>query len=126
MTEVGALDIDTAVVPIGEHGYRADRSRDGEIWGPSGGYLAAIALGAAGASTPLRRPASFAGHFLGVAEFGPVTLTVRPVRVTRCVTSLAVSMARASGRSSKRWSGWSATPTASSTWRGAPRGPGTP
>jgi hypothetical protein len=46
---------------------------DWEIWGPNGGYVAAIALRAAGAATHLRRPASFACHFLSVGEFDAST-----------------------------------------------------
>ena len=89
---MGALDTDTAVERLGDGTFRAELSRDWEIWGPNGGYLAVIALRAAGAHTALRRPVSFTAHFLGVAEFGPVTLAVRPVRETRRVASLAVSM----------------------------------
>jgi acyl-CoA thioesterase len=92
MAAVGALDIDTTPVPLGDGTFRAELSRDWEIWGPNGGYLAVIALRAAGAATPLRRPVSFTAHFLGVAEFAPVTLAVRRVRETKRVASLAVSM----------------------------------
>lgn len=92
MAGVGDLGVDTAVVAQTDGSYRAELSRDWEIWGPNGGYLAVIALRAAGAHTRLRRPVSFAAHFLGVAQFGPVTLRVRPVRETKRVASLAVSM----------------------------------
>ena len=88
---MGDLAVDTAVE--GEDGkYRAELSRDWEIWGPNGGYLAAIALRAAGAYTPLRRPATFACHYLGVAEFEQVDLVVEPMRESKRAASLRVSM----------------------------------
>ena len=88
---MGDLAVDTAVE--GEGGkYRAELSRDWEIWGPNGGYLAAIALRAAGAYTPLRRPATFACHYLGVAEFEHVDLVVEPMRESKRAASLRVAM----------------------------------
>ncbi len=88
---MGDLAADTAVE--GSHGrYRAHLSRAWEVWGPNGGYLAAIALRAAAAAAPVPRPASFACHFLSVAEFDTVELTVVPLRVTRRAASLRVSM----------------------------------
>lgn len=48
--------------------YQAALSRDWEIGGPNGGYVAAVALRAAGAVTSLSRPVSFAGHFLFFGE----------------------------------------------------------
>ena len=53
---------------------------DWEIWGPCGGYVAAIALRAAGAESPFARPASFFCHYLSVAAFAPVDLVVTPLR----------------------------------------------
>jgi acyl-CoA thioesterase II len=88
---MGDLALDTAIE--GREGrYRADLSRDWEIWGPNGGYLAVIALRAAAEGTELRRPASITCHFLGVAEFGPVDLEVRVVRATKRTASIAVHM----------------------------------
>jgi hypothetical protein len=58
---VGDLAVDTAIEGSGRR-YRAQLSRDWEIWGPNGGYLAVIALRAAGAHTSLRRPATFSCH----------------------------------------------------------------
>ena len=88
---MGDLAADTAVE--GEGGrYQAELSRDWEIWGPNGGYLAAIALRAAGASTPLRRPATFTCHYLGVADFEHVDLLVEPIRESKRAASLRVSM----------------------------------
>src|SRR5882724_9471270 len=62
MRRVSDFAIDTALEGSGGR-FSARLSRDWEIWGPNGGYVAAIALRAAGAATPLRRPASFACHF---------------------------------------------------------------
>ena len=49
---------------------------DWEIWGPCGGYVAAVALRAAGAESGQARPASFYCHYLSVAAFGPVDVDV--------------------------------------------------
>ena len=91
---MGALDVDTSIIGGPQRGTVA-LSRDWEIWGPNGGYLAAIALRAAGGATELTRPVSFTAHFLGVAEFAPVDLAVRSLRRTKRAESLAVSMTQA-------------------------------
>lgn len=44
--------------------YATTLSREWEIWGPNGGYLAALALRAAGLGAEIGRPASFYCHFL--------------------------------------------------------------
>ena len=64
---MGSLDIESAVEG-GDGRFTAQVSRDWEIWGPNGGFLAMLALRAAGAHTDLRRPASFSCHFLGEVE----------------------------------------------------------
>ena len=88
---MGDLAADTAIE--GADGrYRAHLSRDWEIWGPNGGYLAVIALRAAGAHTPLRRPATFSCHYLGVAGFDGVDLDVRTIRGSKRAASVGVSM----------------------------------
>lgn len=90
---MGDFAEDTHVV--GSNGtYTATLSRDWEIWGPNGGYLAAIALRAAGTETPLRRPATLACQFLSVAEFGPVDLTVRVLRAAKRAAAVGVSMSQ--------------------------------
>jgi acyl-CoA thioesterase len=89
---MGDLAEDTSVEEIEPGRYRAHLSREWEIWGPNGGYLAVIALRAAGASTSLSRPATFTCHFLGVADFDDVELEVRPLRESRRAASLAVTM----------------------------------
>lgn len=88
---MGDLTLDTAVEG-GDGTYRAQISRDWEIWGPNGGYLAAIALRAAAAHSGQPRPASFYCHFLSVAEFGPADLAVRTVRSGKRADSVVVSM----------------------------------
>ncbi|HEX6312602.1 MAG TPA: thioesterase family protein [Acidimicrobiia bacterium] len=91
---MGDLERDTAVETVERSTgrYRARLSRDWEIWGPNGGYLAVVALRAAGTHTRLGRPASFTCHFLGVADFDDVDLEVRPLRESKRAASLAVTM----------------------------------
>lgn len=55
----GRFDEDTTVERASD-GFHAVLSPKWEVWGPFGGYVAAVALRAVGAATPLRRPASFA------------------------------------------------------------------
>jgi acyl-CoA thioesterase II len=88
---MGDLEQDTRVV--GEDGrYTAVLSDDWEIWGPNGGYVAAILLRAAGASTDLPVPASLAVHYLARGSFEEVQLSVRRLRRTRRAEAVAVSM----------------------------------
>ena len=94
---MGDFEVDTRVEGSGGR-YRANISRDWEIWGPNGGYVAAIALRAAGREASIARPASFSGHFLGRAEFAPVDLDVTKVHGGRRSESLHVVM-RQEGRS---------------------------
>ncbi len=90
---MGNLERDTALEG-GNGRYRAVLSRDWEIWGPNGGYLAAIALRAAGCETAAGRPASFAAHYLSVARFEPVDLDVEVLRRGRRAASMRVSMSQ--------------------------------
>jgi acyl-CoA thioesterase II len=88
---MGNLADDTAV--SGRNGqFTAELSRDWEIWGPNGGYVASVALRAAAAHTELVRPASFQCHFLSIARFEEVQLEVRTLRKSKRVESMAVSM----------------------------------
>lgn len=88
---MGDLAADTRVT--GSMGrYSARLSRDWEIWGPNGGYLAAIALRAVGATSKFGRPVSISGHFLGVATFDEVIIEVKSLRLTKRAESLRVSM----------------------------------
>lgn len=91
---MGDLAADTAVERIDDDGdtrrYRGTLSPDWEIWGPMGGYVASVALRAAGASAQHPRPASFACHYLGVATFDTLELAVTPLREGRAAASYRV------------------------------------
>jgi acyl-CoA thioesterase-2 len=94
---MGDLAEQTAVVPVGDEAgdvrrFTAMVHSDWEIWGPEGGYVAAIALRAAGACSPFDRPASFFCHYLSVAAFEPVDLTVTTIRSGRTVLAQRVEM----------------------------------
>ncbi|HLX87973.1 MAG TPA: thioesterase family protein [Acidimicrobiales bacterium] len=88
---MGDLDHDTALSG-GDGRYRATLSADWEIWGPNGGYLAAVALRAAGTHSGLARPASLLCHFLDVAAFDEVTIDTVTLRRSRRAESTRVSM----------------------------------
>ena len=89
---MGDLAKDTEVVARGDGCYEATLSAEWEIWGPMGGYVAACALRAAGASSPNPRPATFTCHFLSVAEFGPIDLRVETRKTGRTATSQRVEV----------------------------------
>ncbi len=90
---MGDLGVDTAVEG-GDGAYAASLSRDWEIWGPMGGYVASTALRAAGAHTSFPRPASIVGHFLGVAEFGSVDITTTTLRKAKKAESVRVTVSQ--------------------------------
>jgi acyl-CoA thioesterase II len=93
MTPASTSDLDhaTRVTPK-DDGYVACLSKDWEIWGPNGGYLATIALRAAGAVAQIKRPASFYCHFLSSPAFDVVELEVSVLRQGRRAESFAVEM----------------------------------
>jgi len=91
---VGDFEIDTRLEELEAGHFRATLSPDWEIWGPNGGYVAAIALRAAGRVSHVPRPASFSGHFLRVAAFAPVDVLVVPLHLGRRSESLRVSIAQ--------------------------------
>ena len=88
---MGDFEVDTRLE--GADGrYRAELSKDWEIWGPNGGYVAAIALRAAGREARIPRPASFAGHFLSIARFESVDVHVETLRRGRRSESFHVKL----------------------------------
>src|ERR1700694_1284861 len=91
---MGDLAADTKVTgSVGRFSARV--SRDWEIWGPNGGYVASIALRGAGAHSRFDRPASLGGHFLGVASFdAPLDVRVTTLRSAKRAESMRVSLAQ--------------------------------
>ncbi|MDF2602921.1 thioesterase family protein [Sphingomonas sp.] len=62
-------------------GYVATLDRDWEIWGPAGGYLAAIALRAVRErALDGHRPVTLTGQFVRVAQPGELQITVTPLK----------------------------------------------
>lgn len=90
---MGDLSLDTALEGDDGH-YRATLSPDWAIWGPNGGYLAVIALRAAGCEADVKRPSSFAGHFLSVARFDSVDVDVHTVKRGRRSESFRVALSQ--------------------------------
>jgi acyl-CoA thioesterase len=72
--------------------YSIELSDDWEIWGPSGGYLAALTLRAAGERAEIPRPVSYYCHFLSPPEFDRVELAVELVKRGSRSESVAVRM----------------------------------
>jgi len=89
---MGDLAEQTAVESLGDGRFRATLSRDWEIWGPMGGYVAAHALRAVGAATPHAHPVAFSCHYLGVARFEPIDLLVEVRKEGRAASSHRVSI----------------------------------
>lgn len=92
---MGDFAADTAIEPVHsvtDGRYRGRLSSDWEIWGPNGGYVAAVALRAAGVHTTFPRPVSFQAHYLSVGEFDEVDLEVVSLRQSKRAESLRVSM----------------------------------
>jgi acyl-CoA thioesterase-2 len=89
---VGDLGADTSVRLCDEGRYEATLNPDWEIWGPMGGYVAACALRAAGASSEHPRPAAFSCHYLGVAKFGVVDVVVETRKRGRSAGSQRVEV----------------------------------
>ena len=93
---MGDFAADTAVARVGVRGdvalLRADVSPAWDVWGPVGGYVAAIALRALATEADLPRPASFHCNFLSVARFGAVDLEVATLRRGKRTHALHVAM----------------------------------
>lgn len=88
-----AVSLEEATDLEGEDGRYSTRLDEAwEIWGPSGGYLAAIALCAAGREAQIPRPASYYCHFLASSDFDRVELTVEAIRRGRRSEALSVRM----------------------------------
>jgi acyl-CoA thioesterase II len=85
--------------------YRATLHPDWQVWGPVGGHVAAVALRAMAADSPLPRPASFHCLFLSVAKFGAVDLAVETLRQGQRSHALSVRVTQ-EGRPILAATGW--------------------
>jgi acyl-CoA thioesterase len=72
--------------------YSVAVAHEWEIWGPSGGYLAALTLRAAGLEAMIPRPVSYYCHFLSPPRFERVEIGVDVVKAGRRSESLSVRM----------------------------------
>lgn len=88
------LDADTRLVPDGPGCFTAELNPEWNVWGPMGGYLAAMALRAAATATALPVPASLSCHFLAVAYFEPVRLRVERLQRSRRAESVRVTLSQ--------------------------------
>ncbi len=88
---MGDLDVDTRLEG-GDGRWTISLSPEWEIWGPCGGYIAALLLRAAGAHSAFPRPITLFAHFLGVARFEPVELVAETLQAGRRSQSIRVSM----------------------------------
>lgn len=86
------LGLDTAVEPGEDGKLVATVSPDWSIFGPNGGYLAAITLRAAATQATRSVPLSITCHFVKAAKPGPVSLTVELLRRSRVADSFRVRM----------------------------------
>ena len=92
---MGDLAVDAVLTDLGDGSFSCVLSRDWEIWGPNGGYMAALALDAARRATGRPRPANATVHFLSAASFDePVVVTPTVQRSTRVATSVRVAVAQ--------------------------------
>lgn len=93
---VSSIPLDQATALTGSDGtYEIELSDRWQLWGPSGGYLSAIALRAAGDISALERPAAFYCHFLKSPKFEHATVTASFVRSGKRAESIAVSIEQA-------------------------------
>ncbi len=89
---MGDLEEDTAIERVGPGRYRANVSADWALLGPVGGYLASIALRAAGSQATLPRPGSLSCQFLSRARFDVVDIEVDCLRTSPSAQALTVRM----------------------------------
>lgn len=88
---MGNFEVDTRVTGDGGR-HRGAISEEWRVWGPAGGYIAAIAMRAAAMEAQIKRPASFTTHFLRIGDFREVDLEVTIVHAGRRSESISVVM----------------------------------
>lgn len=91
---MGDLAVDTTVEQTGPSTFTCALSPDWEIWGPNGGYLAAVAMRAAGIASGRARPASINAHFVGAGRSEPVEISIEVNRETKVATSVTARISQ--------------------------------
>jgi acyl-CoA thioesterase II len=82
-------------VETSDNGLTAQFSPKWEIWGPNGGYLAAIALRAAATVVPAgHRPASISCQFISPGKFAEARVTATPVKKGRAAWCIDVELSQ--------------------------------
>jgi acyl-CoA thioesterase II len=90
---------DDSAVGVVDGALTATLSRDWEIWGPNGGYVAAIALRAAAKVVPPdHRPATISVQYLSAGQFADVEISAEPVRKGRNAWCLNVALVQSGKR----------------------------
>jgi acyl-CoA thioesterase len=88
---MGDLEADTRPTAAGDGRYTAQLSDDWNIWGPNGGYVASVALRAAGMECGLPRPASLSCQFLKPGRFDvPFEMAVTTLRRSKRTAAMRV------------------------------------
>ncbi|MCP4754900.1 MAG: thioesterase family protein [Proteobacteria bacterium] len=91
---MGDFEQATSVKQIGDGHYQTELDPDWRLWGPSGGYVSAVALRAAGAASRFDRPASIACQYLSIARFETVDIRVAILRDGKRTEALRVEMSQ--------------------------------
>jgi len=87
--------LDETKVETSDNGLVAQFSPKWEIWGPNGGYLAAIALRAAATVVPAgHRPASISCQFISPGKFAEARVTATPVKKGRAAWCIDVELSQ--------------------------------
>lgn len=84
--------IDSTVTAAGDGHFTANLHEAWNVWGPFGGYRAAILLRAMAVVSPQPRPASFACNFLAACKPGPVEMTVQARQQGKRASALSATM----------------------------------
>lgn len=90
---MGDLGQDTTVTATGTDGvYMTNIEPDWVVWGPNGGYVAALILRAAQQALGRARPVSINVHFLAGAAVGEAEIRTTVTRTTRFATAATIEL----------------------------------
>ena len=105
--------------------YTGTVSPDWVVYTPNGGFLASLALRAAGLEAPDHRPRAFSCHYLTVPQLGRVDIDVDVRRAGRRARSVRVSMTQ-DGRPILEGMAWTSSETADGLLHEVPTMPNVP